>query len=288
MGQHVAFDSKGLTYVNGEWVEGNAPLMGSMTHGAWLSSVVFDGARAIRGTAPDLDLHCERVIRSAKALGLAPPVTAEEIVGLAWEGIRKFSDDAELYVRPMMFAEEGFVAPIPESTRFALVLTNSPLPGDAGFSACLSSFRRPTADAAPTDAKASCLYPNSARALIEAERKGYRNAVVMDQLGNVAEFATANLFYVKDGVAFTPIPNGTFLNGITRQRVISLLREDGVEVVEKTVTFDEVLDADEIFSSGNYAKVAPLTKIEDRDLQPGPVAKKAKSLYMDYAASATN
>ena len=285
MGQHDAFGD-GITYVDGKWVEGNAPLMGSQTHAAWLSSVVFDGARSIRGMAPDLDRHCARCIASALSFGLAPPVTAEELLDLAWEGIEKFPKDAELYVRPMMFAEEGFVSPIPESTRFALVITNSPMPDGSGFTACISSFRRPTADAAPTDAKASCLYPNSARALQEAAKRGFDNAVVCDLLGNVAEFATANLYCVKDGTAYTPVPNGTFLNGITRQRVMKLLREAGTEVVEQTITVNELKDADEVFSSGNYAKVSSVTKLEDRDLQPGPVAKKAFELYMEFAETA--
>ncbi len=285
MGQHDGF-GKGITYVDGKWVEGNAPLMGSMTHAVWLSSVVFDGARAIRGMAPDLDRHCARCIDSALKFGLAPPVTAEEIFELAWEGIGKFPADAVLYVRPMMFAEDGFVAPIPESTRFALVITDSPMPDRGGFTACMSSYRRPTADAAPTDAKASCLYPNSARALREAAGRGFDNAVVCDLLGNVAEFATANLYCAKDGIAYTPVTNGTFLNGITRQRVMKLLREAGTEVVEQTITVADLKDADEIFSSGNYAKVSSVTKLEDRDLQPGPVAKKAFELYMEFAETA--
>ncbi|MHA1538713.1 MAG: branched-chain amino acid aminotransferase [Alphaproteobacteria bacterium] len=285
MGQHDGF-GEGITYIDGEWIEGNAPLMGSMTHAAWLSSVVFDGARAIRRMAPDLDRHCARVIESAKKFGLEPPVTAKKIYDLAWEGIEKFPEDAVLYVRPMMFAEEGFVAPIPESTRFALVITHSPMPDDSGFTACISSFRRPTSDAAPTDAKASCLYPNSARALQEAAKRGFDNAVLCDLLGNVAEFATANLYCVKDGIAYTPVTNGTFLNGITRQRVMKLLRDAGTEVIEQTITVDALKDSDEIFSSGNYAKVASVTRIEDRDLQPGPVAKKAFDLYMEFAEKA--
>lgn len=282
MGQHDGF-GEGITYIDGSWVEGNAPLMGSMTHAAWLSSVIFDGARAIRRMAPDLDRHCTRCIDSALKFGLAPPVTAEEIFELAWEGIEKFPQDAVLYVRPMMFAEDGFVAPIPESTRFALVITNSPMPDGSGFSACISSFRRPTPDAAPTDVKASCLYPNSARALQEAAKRGFDNAIVCDLLGNVAEFATANLFCVKDGTAFTPVTNGTFLNGITRQRVIKLLRDAGTQVVEQTVTVADLKDADEVFSSGNYAKIASAIKLEERDLQPGPVAKQAFELYMEFA-----
>ena len=138
---------------------------------------------------------------------------------------------------------------------------------------------------APTDAKAACLYPNGARALREAEARGYDNAILCDPNGNVAELATANIWIAKDGVAYTPVENGTFLPGVTRQRVAKLLRDSGLEVVEGTIAFEDVLAADEVFSTGNYQKVAPVTRVEDRDLQPGPLARKAYDLYLDYAGA---
>ncbi|MEC8200709.1 MAG: aminotransferase class IV, partial [Pseudomonadota bacterium] len=96
-------------------------------------------------------------------------------------------------------------------------------------------------------------------------------------------FATSNLFMVKDGVAHTPIPNGTFLNGITRQRVIQLLRNNNVDVVERTITPGELLEADELFSTGNHAKVLPAVRYEDRDLQPGLIGNMARVLYWEFA-----
>jgi branched-chain amino acid aminotransferase len=104
-------------------------------------------------------------------------------------------------------------------------------------------------------------------------------------LGNVAELATSNVFLAKDGVVFTPIPNGTFLAGITRQRVIGLLRESGVTVVEQTLTYSDFEKADEIFASGNYSKVVPVTRIGDRPLQFGPLYTKARELYWSFAHS---
>jgi len=136
---------------------------------------------------------------------------------------------------------------------------------------------------APTDAKASCLYPNSARALTEAAQRGFDNAVVLDAIGNVAELATANFWIVKDGTAITPVPNGCFLNGITKQRVMRLLEERGIKVVEARVTWQDVLTADEVFSTGNYGKVIPITRVEDRSLQPGPVYTAAREAYWDWA-----
>jgi branched-chain amino acid aminotransferase len=137
----------------------------------------------------------------------------------------------------------------------------------------------------PVDAKAGCLYPNNARALFEAHARKFDNAIVCDALGNVAELATSNIFMTKDGVVFTPIPNGTFLSGITRQRVIGLLRNNGVTVVEKVLRYQEFQQADEIFATGNYSKVTPVTRIDDRSLPFGPLYLRARELYWEFAHS---
>ena len=270
-------------YVDGRWQDGSPRVLGPHSHAVWLSSVVFDGARAFQGVAPDLDRHCARVVASARILGLAPKLDGPGITALAWQGIRQFPEDAELYICPMFYAEDGFIMPDPDSTRFVLTVYESTLPAGDGFSACLSSYRRPAPDMAPTGAKASCLYPNVARSVAEAGEKGFDTAVVLDPDGNVAEFAYANLFMVRDGVAHTPAPNGTFLDGITRQRVVALLREAGLTVRERTIAFDDLLDADELFGTGNYYKVAPCVRLEDRDLEAGPVYRRARELYFAFA-----
>ncbi len=276
---------EGLTFVDDQWQAGDPKILSARSHAVWLSSVVFDGARAFGGVAPDLERHCARVVSSALILGLKPTITGAQIEELAWHGIRQFPADTELYICPMFFAEEGFVVPDAESTRFALSIYNSPLPSLTGFTACRSSYRRPAKDMAPTEAKASCLYPNIARIGREAQDKGFDTAVVQDPNGNVAEFAYTNLFMVKDGVVHTPAPNGTFLNGITRQRVINLLRETGIEVVERALDFAELLSADEVFATGNYAKVQPCIRIEYRDFRPGALYAKARELYFEFARS---
>lgn len=102
-------------------------------------------------------------------------------------------------------------------------------------------------------------------------------------LGNVAELATANVFIAKDGVVMTPIANGTFLSGVTRRRVLALLREDGVDAREATLGFADFEQADEIFVVGNYSKVTPVNRIEGRDLQPGPFFRRARKLYWEFA-----
>jgi len=272
------------TWLDGAWHSGNPPVFGPMTHSTWMASVAFDGARAFEGVLPDLDRHCARAIASARSLGLAPAVSAQQIAALAVEGVRRFPEGAELYIRPLFWADDGFVEPDPDSTRFMLTLFEMPLPAaGAAISAALAEERRPRPEMAPTDAKASCLYPNVQRMLRKARQRGFATALVLDPDGKVAEFATANLFMAKDGKVFTPVDNGTFLNGITRQRLIGLLRENGVDVTERVVELDELLEADEVFASGNAPKVVAINRIEDRDYQPGPVARRARELYWAFA-----
>ncbi len=262
-------------------------VIGPATNAVWMASAVFDGARAFDGVAPDLDLHCARAIRSAQLVGLEPAISAEEIEALAWEGISRMPADKALYVCPQFYGETGFISPDPESTRFALIIRESPLPPPDGFSACLSSFRRPATDMAPTEAKASSLYPNVARALREAKSRNFDTAVMLDPEDYVAEFAYANLFMVKDGTVHTPLPNGTFLNGITRQRVIKLLLGAGVPVVERSITFDELAGSEELFGTGNYYKVAPCSRLENQTFEFGPIAQKARELYFNFARTCT-
>ena len=273
-----------LTYFNGQWAEGNTPLYGAMDHSVWLGSSVFDGARSIRGHMPDLRLHLQRVINSAERVGLRCPLTVDEMEALVREGVKKFPADAELYLRPLVFGTEGFLVPNAAKSCFALTLFDAPMPGFAGFSACLSSLRRPDASMAPTDAKASALYANTTRAILEAQGRGYDNAVVMDSEGNIAEFASANLFLVTPaGKVVTPVPNGTFLAGITRARVIALLADAGVQVEERVVKPEELDTALEIFNTGNYGKVTPCVRYESRTLPVGPIATQARDLYFAYS-----
>jgi branched-chain amino acid aminotransferase len=281
--------SKTWTFFENDWHEGNVPIMGPRTHAAWLGSMVFDGARAFEGVTPDLALHCARVNASAKYFHLQPLVSLDAWLGLVADGLKRFDRNAALYIRPMYWAETGAQGGIrhdPESTRWCLCIYEAPLPQPTGSAITLSPFRRPTADCAPVNAKAGCLYPNNSRALIEAQARGFDNCLMRDMLGNIAELGTSNVFLARDGVVATPAPNGTFLNGITRQRVIALLRQDGVRVEETALSYADFQGADEIFSSANFSKLAPVTRIDDRSLQPGPFYRRARELYWAYAHAA--
>jgi branched-chain amino acid aminotransferase len=177
----------------------------------------------------------------------------------------------------------GVLPPKPDTTDFALCLEEMPMVPPAGFTITTTRFRRPTMEVMPVNAKAACLYANNARMVREAQARGYQNALCCDANGNVAELATSNVFMARGGEVFTPIPNGTFLNGITRQRVIGLLRTAGVTVHEITLNIEDFREADEIFSSGNISKVVPVIGFDERELSVGPITRQARQLYMDWA-----
>lgn len=270
-------------WLDGHWTDEAPKLTGPADHSFWLSSVIFDGARAFNGCAPDLDLHCQRAIASCHAMALRPTLTAEEIQRLAIEGIRRFPKEAVLYIKPVFYAAGGMISAESATTRFVLHVFEAPWPGGGGFSATLSPLHRPAPDMAPTDAKAACLYPNSDRATREANNRGFDHAVMRDPWENVAEFAFANIMIAKGGRVLTPVANGTFLAGITRRRVLRLLNESGIEAVETTLTPQDIGDADEIFSVGNYGKVIACNRYEDRALNAGPLFAKARQAYFDWA-----
>lgn len=278
------------TYFEGCWHDGDVPIMHAADHGAWQGTTVFDGARHVNGLAPDLLAHCERAVRSAQALALNPVQTGAEIFDIAWEGLKQYAPDTPIYIRPMFWGIEcgymGIMTDLEAPAGFALCLEEVPIaPPEATVRLTTTQFHRPVLSDAVCNAKAGCLYPNNARMLREARSKGYDNALVCDAIGNVAETASANVFAVRDGVVFTPVPNGTFLSGITRGRHISNLRADGVEVREEVMTYDDFRAADEVFMSGNLNKVTPVIEFDGTHYQHGPVTKRVREMYWDWAQS---
>ena len=277
------------TYFNGTWHDGDLPVMRAADHGSWLGSSVFDGARFVNGLMPDLDLHCERVNQSARALMITPTVDTNTMVEIVKDGLSAYAPGAAVYIRPMYWAihgEASAIMPAPDATGFAICLEEIPMaPDTASVTLGRTRFRRPVLEDAVVNAKAGCLYPNNARMLADVRARGFGNALVADALGNVAESATANVFMVRDGVVQTPVANGTFLAGITRARHIANLRADGVEVQECVLGFQDFAEADEVFLSGNMNKVTAVTGFEEISYQTGPMTKRVRELYWDWAAS---
>lgn len=276
------------TYFEGKWHDGNYPILGAGDHATWLGTLVFDGARRFNGVTPDLDLHCKRIVRSAEAMGLVPAITGEEIEVIVREGLAQIPLEKDLYIRPMMWSIEngpGLIEPVPESVGFAVCLEHYQLPEKlVTMKLALSNYRRPTLETAIVNAKASSLYANSGRIIAQARKRGFHNAVVLDANGNVAETGSTNLFIVKDNIVKTPIPNGSFLAGITRARTMILLADAGYQVVETTLTVDDLHNADEMFITANFSKIVPITHFEDTEYKQIEVGSKARALYWAWAA----
>lgn len=287
----MAFGKTICTFWQGRWHDGDLAVMNAADHGIWQGSSVFDGARQFDGRCPDLAAHCQRLNRSATALMITPTVDPAEMETIIRQGLATFGTQKDVYVRPMYWALHGSdlgITPLPGATGFAISLEEVAMP-DAGFATTVTRtrFRRPVLEDSVCNAKAGCLYPNNARMLVEAQQKGFGNALVADALGNLAESATANVFLVKDGAVFTPIANGTFLAGITRARHIANLRADGLEVIEKVLSFEDVHAADEVFLSGNFAKITAVKAFDDTQYTSRPMTARVRKLYWDWAASQT-
>ena len=285
----MAFGKTICTFWKGRWHDGDLAVMNAADHGIWQGSSVFDGARQFDGHCPDLAAHCQRLNQSAIALMITPTVDSTEMETIIRQGLATFGTRKDVYVRPMYWALHGSdlgITPLPGATGFAISLEEVAMP-DAGFATTVTRtrFRRPVLEDSVCNAKAGCLYPNNARMLVEAQQKGFGNALVADALGNLAESATANVFLVKNGVVFTPIANGTFLAGITRARHMANLRADGVEVIEKVLTFEDAHAADEVFLSGNFAKVTAVSAFDDTRYGHRPMTSRVRKLYWDWAAS---
>lgn len=281
------------TYYDGAWHDGDRMVINAADHGAWLGTTVFDGARLFDGLSPDLEKHCARINRSAEALMITPTVSTEDMVAMVREGLASYARNQPVYIRPMYWAlagDELGIVPRAGATGFAISLEEIPMaPPEAATTLTRTRFRRPVLEDNVVNAKAGCLYPNNARMMVEARAKGFGNALVADAIGNVAETASANVFMVKDGEVFTPVPNGTFLAGITRERHMINMRADGMQVHEAVLSFDDFHDADEVFLSGNMMKVTPVAAFDDTVYEVGananPVTRRLREMYWDWAAS---
>ncbi|MDE0114170.1 MAG: branched-chain amino acid aminotransferase [Albidovulum sp.] len=277
------------TYFDGRWHDDDVMVMRAADHGSWLGSSVFDGARFFEGVAPDLLAHCRRLNDSATSMGITPVHTEEDLLEISLEGLKRFSESAAVYIRPMYWALDGGklgVLPKENATGFCVCLEELPMPpANKPLTLTRTRFRRPVLADAVVNAKAGCLYPNNGRMLREANDKGFDNALVADALGNVAETAVSNIFMTRDKEIFTPAANGTFLAGITRARVIKLLRNEGFQVHETVLTFEDFDGAEEVFTTGNMSKISPVSQFDDTNYQLGRIARLCRELYWDWAKS---
>ena len=286
-------DRDGVIWLDGQMVPWRDAKTHVLTHTLHYGMGVFEGVRAYqteRGPAIfRLEDHTRRLFNSAKILGMTLPYSADELNAAQLASVRD-NHLQSAYLRPMAFlGSEGMGLRADNLKVHVMVAAwewGSYLGDDGierGIRIRTSSYSRHHVNATMCKAKANGNYINSMLALQEATRCGYDEAMLLDTEGYVAEGSGENIFLVRDGILYTPDITSA-LDGITRRTVMELAAEEGLRVVEKRITRDEVYIADEAFFTGTAAEVTPIREVDDRpigDGTRGPITERLQTRYFD-------
>ena len=276
----------GWIWVDGEFKPWKEATMHLISHGFHYGGAVFEGERAYNGKIFKLREHSERLVYSAEVIDMDMPWTAKEVEDATQETFEKCGLDFA-YVRPIVWrgSEAMGISASATKTHMAIACWEwatyfTDESWEKGISLRTSKWRKPDPRTAPTQSKASGLYLLGTMAKQEPEKAGFHDALMLDYRGQVAESSGANIFMVKDGKLKTPTPD-CFLNGITRQTVMGLAKDMGIEVEEGVIMPDEILQADEVFVTGTAAEVTAVSKIDDTIINVGEISRKLKDAYHD-------
>jgi branched-chain amino acid aminotransferase len=277
-------DRDGWVWMDGEFVPQREAKVHLLTHALHYASCVFEGERAYDGVVFKSREHSERLLRSAKIMGFKVPYAVEDLDRAKAELINKmgFSD---CYIRALAWrgSEQLGVAARNNTIHTAIAAW---VWGDyfaekmKGIRLMIAPWRRPAPDTAPANAKAAGLYMICTLSKHAAEEAGFNDALMFDWRGQIAEATGANIFFVRDGVIHTPKPD-CFLDGLTRQTVISLAQKRGVEVVERAIFPNELASFSEAFLTGSAAEITPIREIAGLYYKP---AAMTEQLIHGYSA----
>ena len=292
-------DRDGVIWFDGEMVPWREANVHVLTHTLHYGMGVFEGVRAYNtpdGTAIfRLQAHTDRLFDSAKIMNMSIPFSKEELNEAQRAAVRENNLESA-YLRPMVFfGSEGMglratglrVHVIVAAWNWGAYMGQEAL--EQGIKVRTSSFTRHHVNISMTRAKANGHYINSMLALQEALSAGADEALLLDPEGYVAEGSGENIFIIKDGVIYTPEVTAC-LNGITRNTILTLAREHGLELVEKRITRDEVYIADEAFFTGTAAEVTPIQELDNRKIgagRRGPITEKLQKAYFDLVSGQT-
>ncbi len=282
----VPFDARdGLIWYNGELLPWRDAKLHVLSHGLHYASAVFEGERSYNGSIFKLTEHSERLAASAQMIGFELPCSVDE-VDRACAEVCEANGIRDGYVRPIAWRGSEMMGVSAQNTTTQLAIAAWPWPSYFSPEARLKGIRlktgpwkRPSPETEPVHAKAAGLYMICTLSKHTVENEGYDDALMLDWRGQVAEATGANIFMVMgDGRLHTPTPD-CFLNGITRQTVIDLARERGIEVVERAIMPDEFAKATEVFLTGTAAEVTPVGEIDHYRFTPGDITK---AMMEDY------
>ena len=271
-------DLKGFIFYDGNIVKWSEAKLHVLSHGLHYASSVFEGERSYNKKVFKEEEHTNRLIHSAKSLGFNLPYNFDEIMN-----IRKMVIDAnnisDGYIRPVAWrgSEMMGISAQSNTIHFALAAWEwpsyfSPEAKLKGIKLNISKWKRPDPSTAPVNTKAAGLYMICTLSKHEAESQGYDDSLMLDYRGYVAEATGANIFFVKDEELHTPIAD-CFLDGITRQTIITIARENGIIVHEKRIKLEDLKQYNECFVTGTAAEVTPVNQIDEFSFTPGVICK---------------
>ena len=283
----VPYDQReGFIWFNGELVPWSDARIHVLTHGLHYASGVFEGMRAYGGEIFKLTEHNQRLHKSAEILDFEIPYSVADLDKAARDVLRA-NGLTNAYVRPIAWrgSEQMGVSAQKTKTNVAIAAWDwgayfDPAAREKGLKLTFAKYRRPDPRTAPVESKAAGLYMICTIEKHRAEREGYADAVMLDWRDQIAECTGANIFFVKDGVIYTPTPD-CFLDGITRRTVIGLAKQRGWSVVEKAILPDELSEFSECFITGTAAEVMPVGSIGEYNFTVGEITR---TLMDDYAA----
>ena len=277
-------DRDGFIWMDGDLVEWRSAKVHLLTHALHYGSAVFEGERAYGGRIFKSEQHSQRLLDSGTAMDIPIPYTVGEIEQAKADTLRANNMNDDAYIRVLCWRGSGLdmgVASARNPVHMAVATWEwGAYYGDAkvtGAKLDISKWKRPSPETIPCHAKASGLYMICTMSKHAAEAKGCSDSLMMDYRGYVAEATGANVFFVRDGAVHTPTPD-CFLNGITRQTVIGLLRDKGIEVIERHIMPDELESFEQCWLTGTAAEVTPVGEI-------GPYNFEVGALVQDVARS---
>lgn len=277
-------DRDGKIWMDGELVDWRDGRVHILTHALHYASAVFEGERCYDGKIFKTREHAERLLKSGELIDMEIPWTADQIVA-AKDEVLKANGFTNAYVRALAFRGAGpdmGVAASHNPVRLAICTWEwGSYYGDAkwqGAKLDISKWKRPSPETIPSAAKAAGLYMICTMSKHAAEAKGCSDAMMYDYRGYVAEATGANIFFVQDGEVHTPLADA-FLNGITRQTVIGLLKDKGVTVHERHIKPEELSAFQECWLTGSAAEITPVGQIGDWNFQVGQMTREVSDAY---------
>jgi branched-chain amino acid aminotransferase len=279
-------DRDGVIWFNGALVPWRDATVHVLTHAMHYASAVFEGQRCYGGRIFALSQHSQRLIDSARILGFEIPWSREEI-DAACNAVVAANGLSDCYMRPIAWRGSEQMGVSAKRTRINLAIAawewGAYFGNDVherGLRLGIARYRRPAPYTAPTASKAAGLYMICTISKHEAEDAGYHDALMFDWRGQVAEATGANIFFVRDGVLYTPTPD-CFLDGITRRTVIDLARQRGIAVVERAIWPEELEGFQQAFLTGSAAEVTPIGSIGPWRFEVGELVRQLRRDYSD-------